>query len=83
MENFPSPWTETNKLNDQIIDIKTAKVGFHFARDIKSRRRQNIGCVGGRKIKVKTIASMMLRAMLIFSIRYQNLISCLKMKKVK
>ena len=40
MENFPSPWTETNKLNDQIIDIKTAKVGFHFARDIKSRRRQ-------------------------------------------
>ena len=48
MENFPSPWTETNKLNDQIIDIKTAKVGFHFARDIKSRRRQNIGCVGGK-----------------------------------
>ena len=30
MENFPSPWTESNKLNDQIIDIKTAKVGFHF-----------------------------------------------------
>ena len=30
MDNFPSPWTESNKLNDQIIDIKTAKVGFHF-----------------------------------------------------
>ena len=29
MDNFPSPWTESNKLNDQIIDIKTAKVGFH------------------------------------------------------
>jgi len=37
----------------------------------------------GLGVKMKTWLSMMLRAMLIFSILYQILISCLKMKKVK